>query len=134
MPAVLGIFSSLGDFSKAGDSLALFGLQGLSGSPIPHETIPLLPEYAGKTDPTDPVLSPVYADLHAMPPTLFLTSTRDMLLSGTVVLHQAFLRAGNDARLVVFDALPHAFWLDVQLPETRDALGMMARFFDEHLK
>lgn len=133
LPAALGIFSSLGDFSKAGDSLALFGIQGLSGSPIPHETIPLLPEYAGKTDPVDPVLSPVYSDLRAMPPTLFITSTRDMLLSGTVVLHQAFLRADNDARLVVFDALPHAFWLDVQLPESRTALEMMARFFDEHL-
>jgi len=133
MPAVLGIFSGWGDFSKAGDSLALFSIQGLTGSLIPRGSAALLPDYVGETDPTDPLLSPLHADLRSMPPTLFLTSTRDMLLSGTVILHQAFLQAGNDARLVVFDALPHAFWLDFHLPESRTANEMMARFFDEHL-
>ncbi len=133
MPAVLGIFSGWGDFSKAGDSLALFGLQGLSGPLLPRGSVPLIPDYVGGTDAMDSVLSPIYADLRGMPPTLFLTSTRDMLLSGTVILHQAFLRAGNDARLVVFEALPHAFWLDVHLPESRAADETMARFFDSHL-
>ena len=38
----------------------------------------------GKTDPKDPVLSPLYSDLHGLPPTLFITSTRDALLSGDV--------------------------------------------------
>jgi acetyl esterase/lipase len=133
MPAVLGIFSGWGDFGKAGDSLALFGLQGLAGSLLPHGPGALLPEYVGSADSTNPVLSPAYADLHGMPPTLFLTSTRDMLLSGTVMLHQAFLRADVDARLAVFEALPHAFWLDASLPESRAANEMMARFLDEHL-
>ena len=133
LPAVLGIFSGWGDFSKAGDSLALFGLQGLAGSLLPHGPGALLPEYAGQTDATDPVLSPVFANLRGLPPTLFLTSTRDMLLSGTVILHQAYLRASVDARLVVFEAQPHAFWLDVGIPESRVANEMMARFLDEHL-
>jgi acetyl esterase/lipase len=92
-----------------------------------------LPEYVGQTDATNPVLSPTYADLRGMPPTLFLTSTRDMLLSGTAILHQAYLRAGVDARLAVFEALPHAFWLDASIPESRAANAMMARFLDEHL-
>lgn len=133
LPAALGIFSGLGDFSRPGDSMALFGLQGLAGVPLPHGQGAQSPEYAGKTDPKDPILSPVFADLHSMPPTLFITSTRDMLLSGTVLLHQEFLRAGVDARLVVFEALPHAFWLDVQLPESRAANDIMARFLTSHI-
>jgi monoterpene epsilon-lactone hydrolase len=133
LPAAPGIFSGWGDFSKAGDSLALFGLQGLSGSLLPHGPGALLPEYAGRTEPADPVLSPVHADLRGMPPALFLTSTRDMLLSGTVILHQAFLRAGNEAQLQVFEALPHAFWLDVHLPESRAANEIMAKFLSHHL-
>ena len=133
LPAVLGIFSVLGDFSKAGDSWSLFSIQGLTGTVAPRTTGALLPDYVGRTDPTDPVLSPLFSDLKGMPPTLFATSTRDMLLSGTVILHQAFLRAGVDARLVVFEALPHAFWLDAHLPESRTANEIMARFFDEHL-
>jgi acetyl esterase/lipase len=125
LPGLLGIFSGSGDFSKRGDSESLFGLQGLVGPLLPYGTSA---GYVGKVDPRDPVLSPMYSDLSGMPPTLFVTSTRDALLSGTTLLHRAFLRAGNDARLVVFEALPHAFWLDPTLPESREANEIMARF------
>ena len=133
LPALLGIFSGSGDFSRAGDSLALFGIQGLAGTPLPRGPGPSSPDYVGKTDPRDPVLSPVFADLRGMPPTLLITSTRDLLLSGTVILHRAYLKAGVDARLLVFEGQPHAFWLDASLPESREANESMARFFNEHL-
>ncbi len=133
-PGALGIFSGFGDWSKHGDSEALFSLQGLSGHlEIPHPRVQSQVHYAAGTPLTDPVLSPLFSDLHGMPPTLFLTSTRDLLLSGTVILHRAFLRAGDDAQLVVFEALPHAFWNTESLPETREADEMMARFFTAHL-
>jgi monoterpene epsilon-lactone hydrolase len=45
-----------------------------------------------------------------MPPTFFMTSTRDMLLNDTTIMHRAFLRAGVDASLVVFEGLNHSFW------------------------
>ncbi|MBV9304740.1 MAG: alpha/beta hydrolase fold domain-containing protein, partial [Acidobacteriaceae bacterium] len=90
--------------------------------------------YTGSTDRKDPVLSPLYADLGGFPPTLFITSTRDLLLSGTTILHRAFLRAGVDAQLVVFEALPHAFWNDPHLPETKEANEIMARFFEKQLR
>lgn len=132
MPAALGIFSGLGDFARAGDSAALFSLRGLSG-PLEPPSQPHDSYYMGTTSPTDPVLSPVYADLHGLPPTLFMTATRDMLLSGTVNLQRAFLHADVDARLVVFDALPHAFWYDPELPESIEANHMMADFFVKQL-
>jgi monoterpene epsilon-lactone hydrolase len=132
-PAALGVFSGLGDFSQSTDSDAIFTLRGLIGNlPLPSHR-PLDSEYLGMRDRKDPVISPVYADLHGMPPTLFITSTRDMLLSGTTILHRAFLRAGVDAQLVVFEGLPHAFWNDVALPESREAYGYMAGFFARQL-
>ena len=132
LPGALGIFSGMGDFSLLGDSFAMYALNGLSG----HLDIPGPPrdtEYVGTTDPKDPVLSPMYADLHGFPPTLFITSGRDLLLSGTTTMHRAFLRAGVDARLVEFEALPHAFWNDVSLPESKEAYGYMADFFSREL-
>jgi acetyl esterase/lipase len=90
-------------------------------------------EYAPNTDPKDPVLSPIFADLHGMPPTLLVTSTRDLLLSNTTIFHRALLRADNDAQLVVYESLPHAFWYHFQLPETREALELMAKFFDQRI-
>ncbi len=131
LPAALGVFSGTGDLSKPGDSRAIFTLSGFGGSQ--PELMQSRSPYVGDTDPRDPVLSPLYADVKGFPPTLFVTSTRDILLSGTTILHRAFLRAGVDAQLVVFEALPHAFWYDYSLPESREALGIMAGFFDRYL-
>src|SRR5580704_17856234 len=134
LPGALGIFSTLADFSRVGDARQLFTLNGFPGDLQP--TYPdHLPDdaYVGKTNRKDPVLSPIFADLHGVPPTLLVTSTRDILLSGTSIFHRALLRNGNDAQLVVFEALPHAFWYHFQLPETKEALELMARFFDEKL-
>jgi monoterpene epsilon-lactone hydrolase len=75
----------------------------------------------------------MYADLHGMPPSLLVTSTRDILLGNTSLFHRALLRAGNDSQLVVYEALPHAFWYHFQLPETREALELMAKFFDDRV-
>ena len=128
-PAALGIFSGMGDFARPGDSMAMYALRGLSGHLDPPETGAHDPFYVASTEPHDPVLSPIYADLHGLPPTLFITSGRDLLLSGTANLHRKFLEDGVDARLVMFDALPHAFWYDSQLPEAIEANHMMADFF-----
>lgn len=133
LPGALGIFSGMGDFSQAGDSQAIYSLRGFSGPLSPPSKKPEISSYAGSTDPKDPVLSPLYADLKGFPPTLFITSTRDLLLSGTTILHRAFLRAGVDAQLVVFEALPHAFWNDPFLPESKEADKIMAGFFDKEL-
>jgi monoterpene epsilon-lactone hydrolase len=133
LPAALGIFSGAGDLSQAGDSQAFFTLPGLVGELSPPERGPLLKPYVGNRDPKDPVLSPLYADLRGFPPALLITSTRDILLSGTAILHRAFLRAGVDAELVVFEALPHAFWNDYDLPESRETYEIMAKFFNQKL-
>jgi monoterpene epsilon-lactone hydrolase len=132
LPAALGMFSTLADFSRPGDSQNLFTLNGFPGNLSPTSADKRLSEeYAPNTDPRDPVLSPLFADLHGMPPSLLVTSTRDLLLSNTTIFHRALLRAGNDAQLVVYEALPHAFWYHFDLPETQESLELMAKFFDQ---
>jgi epsilon-lactone hydrolase len=133
LPAALGIFAGGGDCSQACDSQALFDLGGLTGPIDTFRLNTLDLEYIGSANPKDPVLSPIYSDLRNFPATLFVTSTRDLELSGTAILHRAFLRAGVDAQLVVFEALPHAFWNNPDLPESKEADELMATFFDRHL-
>jgi monoterpene epsilon-lactone hydrolase len=134
LPGALGIFSGLADYSLPGDSVQMYALDGFPGDLHPTDPNHLTPDaYVGNTDRKDPVLSPLYADLKGMPPSLLVTSTRDSLLSGTSIFHRALLRAGGDSQLVVFEALPHAFWYHFQLPETAEALEIMAKFFDQKL-
>jgi acetyl esterase/lipase len=134
LPGALGIFSGGGDFTKTGDSQYVYGVHGLSGPPDTRpKGVQWLAVYVGSADPKNPVLSPIFADLHGMPPTLFMTSTRDMLLSDTTILHRAFLRAGANAQLVVFEGLNHCFWYNPNLPESFEADQIIARFFDSTL-
>src|SRR5258708_15130493 len=65
LPAALGIFTGSGDFSKVGDTQAVYSVTGLGGrmsQPQPDKQ--WISDYVGSTDPKDPVLSPIYADLH----------------------------------------------------------------------
>ena len=132
MPGALGIFSGSGDLSKLGDSRTMYSLRGLSG-PLSPPTGKPDTSYTGTTPLNDPVLSPIYADLKRFPPTLFLTSGRDLLLSNTVNLQRAFVNAGVNTQLIVFDGLWHAFWNEWNLPESKEAHHLMADFFDNHL-
>jgi acetyl esterase/lipase len=134
LPGALGMFSTLADFSRPSDSQQLFALGGLSGNIAPQTSNqPHDDFYVGKTNPKDPVLSPLFANLHGFPPCLLVTSTRDLLLSNTSMFHLALLRAGVESQLLVYEGLPHAFWYQFQLPETKDALQMMAAFFEKRL-
>jgi len=133
LPAALGILSVDGAHDVVGDSARIFTLDGLKG-PLEMMRDGQPDRYAGKTNPRDPVLSPQYADLKGMPPTFFLTSERDALLSGTVNLHRAFVHAGVETQLIVFDGLPHAFWTDFPLPEADEANQLTADFFSKHLQ
>jgi acetyl esterase/lipase len=134
LPGALGEFSTMADFSRPSDSRQLFSLDGFPGDMNPTDAAhPPNNEYPAQTDRRDPVLSPIFADLKGMPATLLVTSTRDLLLNDTCTFHRALLRAGDDARLVVFDALPHAFWYHFELPETQEALNLMAKFFTDTL-
>jgi epsilon-lactone hydrolase len=132
LPGALGIFSGSADFSRVSDSRQFFTNNGLPGHLSPTDPAHLTNDaYVGSTDRRNPLLSPLYADLKGMPPSLLISSTRDAGLGDTTTLHRALLHAGVDARLVVFEALPHAFWYHFEFPETHEALQLMAQFLDQ---
>jgi acetyl esterase/lipase len=54
-------------------------------------------------------------------------------LSGTANLCRALTDAGVNAELVVYDALPHAFWSVMLAPESDDAFRRMSSFLTRHL-
>lgn len=90
--------------------------------------------YAAGHDLRDPMLSPVYGDVHGFPPTILTSGTRDLLLSNTVRMHRALRQAGVEAVLQVFEAQSHAqFYRDDRIPEVQEAFGEIVGFFDKHL-
>ena len=135
-PACAGIFTAGGDLSDLGDAAQIFSLTGFYGDlilPTTHD-VSEIRAYIGGADPKDPGVSPIFSDLRKFPPTLMMSGTRDALLSSTALMHRALRRVGVDADLHVFEAMPHAHWYNVHLPEARDALQEMAAFFLKHLR
>jgi monoterpene epsilon-lactone hydrolase len=127
-PRAMGFFSGSADVARDGDCESY-----LPKLPTGTLTESLAP-YVGDTDRRDPALSPIFGELSGFPPTLVLTSTRDQLLSQSALFHRALLKAGVEAELIVFEALPHAFWAYTDLPETDEAFEHMAGFFNRHMR
>ncbi|QGZ93648.1 alpha/beta hydrolase [Terricaulis silvestris] len=129
LPAALGFFSGTADLSRTGDSEFFFR---------PIEDIAALDQlwadYVGEHDASSPDISPIFANLKVFPATLCVAGTRDFLLSQTALLHRALRREGVAADLVVFEAMPHAHWIYLELPESDDAFAVMSAFLRRAIK
>ena len=87
--------------------------------------------YAHGHDLADPMLSPIYGDMHGFPPTILTSGTRDLLLSNTVRTNQKLREAGVETRLQVFEGQAHAqFYRDDRIPEDHFAITEIAAWFD----
>ena len=90
--------------------------------------------YANGRDLKDPLLSPIYADVHGFPPAILTSGTRDLYLSNTVRIHRKLRAAGVEAVLQIWEGQAHAqFASDINAPEVREYHDEVARFFDTHL-
>ena len=81
----------------------------------------------------NPPPPPVCPTSSGLAPPLFIPSPRDMLLGGPTILDRHFLNAGDQTQLIVFEGLPHAFWNNASLPESKEADHDMASFFRKYL-
>jgi acetyl esterase/lipase len=85
--------------------------------------------YAGGHDLRDPYLSPLFADYsEGFPPTLVQSGTRDLFLSNSVLLHRKLRKAGIDAELHVWEAMPHGGFGIGDTPENDEMRAEVARF------
>jgi monoterpene epsilon-lactone hydrolase len=107
------------------------------GAPKPDQVLTdLAPMYFLGADPHDPLVAPVESPevLAKFPPTLLITSTRATDLSSVVYDHTQLVKAGVDADLHVWEGMDHCFLYEPDLPESREAYDVIARFFARHLR
>jgi monoterpene epsilon-lactone hydrolase len=134
LPAAIAPGTPMSDLTGTGDSFATnFMVDNvLVGSDGRCDAMARL--YANGHDLRDPMLSPVYGDMHGFPPTLLTTGTRDLLLSNTVRVHRKLRQAGVEAELHVYEGQSHAQYMrDASAPETKEAFEEIGRFFSKHL-
>ena len=134
MPGAIASGTPMSDVTKTGDSFqtnamvdnVLVSTEGFCDAAAAF--------YAKGHDLHDPLLSPVYGDMHGFPPTILTTGTRDLLLSNTVRVHRKLRNLGIDSFLQVYEAQSHAYFgRDDRIPEVREAYGEIASFFTTRL-
>jgi len=90
--------------------------------------------YAGDADPANPSISPLYADLHGLPPALIQAGGAEFLLRDSQQLNEKMEAAKVDVRFSVYKGMNHVFQAFAPLvPESRQAIGEIGDFIQAHL-
>lgn len=131
LPAAASLHTAGVDMTHSGDTFATNEVIDVVLRKSSSETMLL---YMDGHDPRDPYLSPVFGDMaKGFPPTILVSGTRDLLLSPTVMMHRALRRAGIEAELHVFEAMPHG-GLSGSSPEDVELQEEIAGFLRRKLK
>lgn len=113
--------------------LALSGRTILRNSATDHTlSIELLAYFAQSylqgTLPTNPLASPLYAKLKALPSLLIQTGANEILRDDATRLAERALQAGVDVSVEVYAGQPHAFQLFEMLPEAGASVARIGSF------
>jgi len=89
--------------------------------------------YAGDSDLRLPLLSPLYADLHGLPPLLIHVGSNEILFDDADQLADRARAAGVDVTLYVAEGLWHVWHLYAAfVPEAKEAIERIGKFVSAH--
>ena len=160
-PSEIGIYGCSAGGVLTAESVAWIVTHGLpapgaigtfcgSAAPMIGDSMNIMPPLGGEAQPTkdgrlgpyfegadlkDPMVAPTNSDavLAKFPPTLLLAGSRDFAASSLFYAQRRLTVLGIDAELHIWDGLPHAFFVDPDLPESREVYDVVVKFFDRHL-
>ena len=133
LPAALFLLSPWTDLTFSGKSILtrkkvdpIFGGEG--------NRFGFAPAYLGMHDPADPLISPLFADLHNLPSTLIHVGSDEMLLDDSTRLEERLKAARGTARLVVWDGMWHVFQVFAPyVPEAQQAIDEIGEFIRQRI-
>ena len=122
--------SSATDFTLASESLKTVIDPILSA-----RTMPVFRDhYLGKTDPRNPLASPVFGDYHGLPPLLIQVGEHEMLRDDSIRVAKKARADGISVKLEVWPGMFHVFQShEPLLPEAREAVDHIADFMRSSL-
>lgn len=116
------------DLSLSGESLeANRDRDGLT----PEMLVTAVSDYLDKdspSQPTDPLISPVFADLTGLPPMLIQVGDQEILLDDSLRFAEKAQADGVEVTLEVWPQMQHCWHGDPALPEAQEALDAVASF------
>lgn len=127
LPAGGIAISAATDFTLASDSLKTVHDPIISSKTMPE----FRDRYLDKSDPRNPLASPVFGDYHGIPPLLIQVGDQEMLRDDSIRAAKKAADDGIPVTLEVWPAMVHVFQIR-GLPESREAIDHIARFIQMH--
>jgi acetyl esterase/lipase len=126
LPAACLLFSPWTDLAGTGASLVTNDKRDamFDGDKIALAAAP----YLADADPRHPLASPLYAELHGLPPLLIHVGSHEVLLDDSTRLAERARAAGVSVTLRSWPVVPHVWQLFGFLPEARQSMDEAARF------
>jgi monoterpene epsilon-lactone hydrolase len=133
LPGAVVLMSPWLDLSMSGESME--SRAGVDPMTTRNDLLSAAKLYIGDRDPKDPRISPVFADLHKLPPTLIQVGDHEVLLSDAVRFAERAKAAGVEVTLDVWPEMWHVFqgWA-ATLPEAQAALSKISEFAHQKLR
>jgi epsilon-lactone hydrolase len=132
LPAGAALFSPWTDLAGTGESIVANDEADVlfHGSWVAREA----QYYLQDTPPTDPLASPVYADLGGLPPLFLQVGDTEILLDDSRRIYDNAKNAGVEATLQIWHGVAHGWQIfGPVLPEARAALRQASAFIAEKL-
>lgn len=133
LPALAACLSPGTDFSTWGDSWKYNkGKDCMLDQRNIHTSIDI---YLRDADRRSPLVSPLYGDLHGLPPILIQVGSMEVLLSDATRFVEKAKAAGVPATLEVWEGMQHVWQYTASfLPEARQAICNIGAFANQYFK
>jgi epsilon-lactone hydrolase len=89
--------------------------------------------YVAHNDSRDPLISPVFGNLHGLPPLLVHAGEDEILREDAVRIASLARSADVDVRLEIYPRMWHVWQLYLTLPQAAQSLDDIAQFLNAHL-
>ncbi|HZW58980.1 MAG TPA: alpha/beta hydrolase [Woeseiaceae bacterium] len=131
LPAALVLLSPWLDLAGRGDSMQTRA--GVDPLFRPADMPAAAAHYCNSERWRDPLVSPVYADLHGLPPVFIQVGDHEILLSDATRFSDAVSNAGGAVTLQIWPGMWHVFQFFVgRMPESARAIADIAGFIGRH--
>ncbi len=119
LPSCAFLMSPYADLTLSGDSIA--NREAVDRTLTPEGLRLRIPDYVAGADASDPLISPVFADLTGLPPLLIQVGSNEILLSDALRLAERAAMADVTVTLDVTDSVPHVFQAFAAMLDEADA-------------
>ncbi len=128
----IALLSPATDISGDGDSPTANDGRDLLGYKNMGDKLFVAP-FIGTASASDPLVSPIYSNYDSdFPPTVILTSTRDLFLSNSVRLYWKLKRVNVNDELIVAEGMWHAFQSFPDVPEAIENRKAAEKFLSQN--